>query len=418
MIQKEILPNGLTLLSESIPHVRSVTIGVWLKRGSRHETPGQGGISHFIEHMVFKGTARRSAEQIAEEVDSIGGLMDAFTAKEYAAFHLKVLDQHLPLAVDILGDIVLNPRFDPKEIAKEKQVVFEEMAMVEDTPDDLVMELFTEALWPDHALGRPILGTRAKVARFDKAELLAFFRQAYHAGNLVVAAAGHLQHAQLRRLVQKAFAGLAGGPRGPRTRAPKPRPAIVRRSKPALEQVHVCLGTPAPHQTHRGRFAAHVLNTVLGGSMSSRLFQNVREKRALAYSISSGIAAYADTGNLTIYAGTRLETLDELLRLCVVELQRLKAERVPEAELRRAKDNLKGGLTLSLESTGSRMSFLARQEIYFGELVEIDDVLSDIEAVDAKAVQRMAHSMFAGELTLSVLGNLKGYRPKRSLLRI
>lgn len=418
MIKKQILENGLTLVSESMPHVRSVAIGVWLKRGSRHESEKQSGISHFIEHMVFKGTQNRTAEQIAKEVDSIGGLMDAFTSKEYAAFHLKVLDAHLPLAVEILGDIVRNPLFARAEIAKEKQVVFEEMAMVEDTPDDLVMELFNEAFWPDHPLGRPILGTRESVARFERPELLAFFRRAYHPGNLVIAAAGRLQHAELRKLVRRAFSSLEAGHPARPTRPPQAQAAIVRRSKRELEQVHVCLGTSAPHQTHPDRFPAYLLDTLLGGSMSSRLFQNVREKRGLCYSISSGMATYADTGSLTIYAGTRKESLDELLRLSLEELRRVRDELVPEEELRRAKDHLKGGLMLSLESTGSRMSFLARHEIYFGGLVGLDQVLRDIEAVEAADVRRVAASMFGGALTLSVLGNLGSYRPKPSLLEL
>ena len=208
MIVKQTLPNGLTLITEAMPHVRSVAVGVWLKRGSRHESQQQAGISHFIEHMVFKGTKNRSAEAIASEVDSIGGHMDAFTAKEYAAFHLKVLDEHLPLAVDILGDIVMNPLFDPAEMAKEKKVIFEEMRMVEDTPDDLVMELFTQAFWPDHPLGRPILGTRQSVSRFERGELAGFFRAVYQPGNIVIAAAGHLDHGRTAELIRASFGEL------------------------------------------------------------------------------------------------------------------------------------------------------------------------------------------------------------------
>src|SRR5438477_3110624 len=214
MIVKEVLPNGLTLVTESMPHVRSVAIGVWLKRGSRHETTAQTGISHFIEHMVFKGTSNRPAEVIAAQVDSIGGHMDAFTAKEYASFHLKVLDEHLPLAVDILGDIVANPLFDPAEMAKEKKVIFEEINMVEDTPDDLVMELFTEAFWPDHPLGRPILGTKRSVSSFHRDHLADFFKTVYRPSNFLVAAAGHLEHANLVELVARHFGELTPGGTG------------------------------------------------------------------------------------------------------------------------------------------------------------------------------------------------------------
>ena len=366
MIVKEVLPNGLTLVTESMPHVRSVAIGVWLKRGSRHETPAQTGISHFIEHMVFKGTKNRTAEVIAAQVDSIGGHMDAFTAKEYASFHLKVLDEHLPLAVDILGDIVANPLFDPEEMTKEKKVIFEEINMVEDTPDDLVMELLTEAFWPNHPLGRPILGTKRSVAGFKREELAAFFERGLPAE----------EHPHLRRRPSRSQGGLrasstatsASSPRagtGKNGGPPRPASKIVTRSKKELEQVHLCLAAPAFSQTHPDRYAIYIMNTVLGGSMSSRLFQNVREKRGLVYSISSGVTSYSDAGVLTVYAGTSLDSVDQVVRLTIEEFRRMKGDKLPAEELRRAKDHLKGSLMLSLENTGSRMSHLARQEIYF-----------------------------------------------------
>ncbi len=418
MIAREVLKNGLTVVTEAMPHVRSVAIGVWLKRGSRHETLREAGISHFIEHMVFKGTRHRSAEQIAEQVDSIGGHMDAFTAKEYASFHLKVLDEHLPLAVEILGDIVLHPLFNPLEMAKEKKVIFEEMSMVEDTPDDLVMELFSGAFWPDHPLGRPILGTRKSVDRLRRDQLASFFKKVYQPSNILVAAAGHLDHAKVRRLVERHFGALRGGRPATVPRPPRPKAALVTRHKRELEQVHVCLGTPAYPQGHEARYAVYILNTVLGGAMSSRLFQNVRERRALVYSISSGITSYSDAGNLTVYAGTSLDSLDEVLKLTLHELRRMRDEKVPEPELRRAKDHLKGSLMLSLENTGSRMSHLARQEIYYGRQLDMDEVLRRIEAVSAEDVLRVAAELFSGQLAMSVLGNLKGYRPKPSLLRM
>jgi predicted Zn-dependent peptidase len=417
MIVKETLPNGLTLVTEAMPQVRSVAIGVWLKRGSRHETRAQAGISHFIEHMVFKGTRNRSAEAIASEMDSIGGHMDAFTSKEYAAFHLKVLDEHLPLAVDILGDIVMNPLFDATEMTKEKKVIFEEINMVEDTPDDLVMELFTASFWPDHPLGRPILGTKRSVERFRREHLAAFFRDVYHPGNIVIAAAGHLEHPRVAALVAQHFGGLTQG--GPRANGKPPRPAarIVTRSKRELEQVHVCLGTPAYHQAHQDRYGSYILNTVLGGSMSSRLFQNVRERNGLVYSISSGVSSYSDAGSLTIYAGTSLDNIGAVVNLTVEEIKRIKGETVPAEELRRAKDHLKGSLMLSLENTGSRMSHLARQEIYFARQLSLDETLQGIEAVQAADVQRIANEIFTGGLAMSVLGNLKGYRPRPAWLR-
>jgi predicted Zn-dependent peptidase len=418
MIVKEILPNGITLLTEAMPHVRSVAVGVWLKRGSRHETPIQSGISHFIEHMVFKGTKNRSAEVIAAQVDSIGGHMDAFTAKEYASFHLKVLDEHLPLAVDILGDIAMNPLFDPAEMTKEKKVIFEEINMVEDTPDDLVMELYTEAFWPRHPLGRPILGTKSSVSRFRRDELAGFFRSVYRPGNIVIAAAGHLEHEATSRLVRRHFGELAPGGRSHNGGPPRPASRIVTRSKKELEQVHVCLGTPAYPQAHEDRYGVYILNTVLGGSMSSRLFQNVREKRGLVYSISSGVSAYSDAGTLTIYAGTSLDSVDEVVRLSLEELRRMKGEALPADELRRAKDHLKGSLMLSLENTGSRMSHMARQEIYFGRAFKLDEILAGIESVTAEDVPRIAGDLFRGEVTMSILGNLGRYRPKASQIRI
>jgi predicted Zn-dependent peptidase len=422
MIVKQTLGGGLTLISESMPQVRSVAVGVWVRRGSRHETEKASGISHFIEHMVFKGTKHRSAERIAAEVDSIGGFMDAFTAKEYASFHLKVLDEHLPLAIEILGDIVQNPLFDAAETAREKKVIFEEMSMVEDTPDDLVTELFAESFWPDHPLGRPILGTRASVGRMRRADLAAHFRRVYHPGNILIAAAGHLEHAALQALVARHFSGLerrnVRGDGGLGKRAPATACRTVIRSKRNLEQVHVCLGARAYAQDHPDRYACYLLNTVLGGSMSSRLFQNVREKRGLVYSISSGVTAYSDTGLITIYAGMRPESAREVVRLTLEELRRLRDEPLGAEELRRAKDHVKGGLLLSLESSGARMNQLARHELSHGRQLPLDEILEAFEVVSTDDVRRVAGELFRGRLAASVLGNLKGWRPSEAELTV
>jgi predicted Zn-dependent peptidase len=346
--------------------------------------------------------------------------MDAFTAKEYASFHLKVLDEHLPLAVEILGDIVLNPLFDPAEMAKEKKVIFEEMGMVEDTPDDLVMELFAEAFWPGHPLGRPILGTRKTVGRFRREDLSSYFSRVYRPGNILIAAAGHLEHGKVASLVSRHFSGLDGkpAPRSPRERAPRVVTRTIARSKKELEQVHLCLGAPACPQAHPDRYAVYVLNTVLGGSMSSRLFQNVREKRGLVYSISSGVTAYSDAGLLSIYAGTGKDSLPEVIRLTLEEIRRLRGEELPAEELRRAKDHIKGGLVLSLESSGARMNHLARQEIYFGRQFPLDEILGGIEAVSGGDVQRVAGEIFDGRVAASVLGNLRGWRPRDRDLQV
>jgi predicted Zn-dependent peptidase len=292
-------------------------------------------------------------------------------------------------------------------------VILEEISMVEDTPDDLVMELFTGAFWPSHPLGRPILGTRKSVRSFTRGQLAGFFRDVYHPGNLVVAAAGRLAHETTRSLVERGLGDLSPGrpPRRPE-RPPRPAGRVVTRSKRELEQVHICLGVPAYAQGHDDRYGAHTLNVILGGSMSSRLFQNVREQRGLVYAISSGISAYSDAGSLCVYAGTSRRAVDEVLQLTLDELQRLQDEPVPEEELRRAKDHLKGSLMLSLESTGSRMSHLARQELAHGRQLDLDEVLERIERVEAEDLTRIARELFAGPMTVSVLGNLDGYRPR------
>jgi predicted Zn-dependent peptidase len=408
MIVREVFDNGLRLVTERMDHVRSASVGVWLTRGSRHESPEQGGIAHFIEHMLFKGTETRSAEDIAQAIDSVGGHLDAFTAKEYASYYIKVLDEHLPLAWDVLSDIVLRPAFRDEDIAREKKVILEEIKMVEDTPDDLVHELFTQALWEGHALGRPILGAPETVDALDRAALFDFFRRTYTAPHLVIAAVGNVRHEQVRGLVAETFGRLPGGTADPPDAPPSVVPQVLVRSK-ELEQSHVCIGAGSYPQSHGDRYASYVLNTVLGGSMSSRLFQNVREKRGLAYAVFSSLAAYRDTGSVTIYAGCANEAVPEVIDLVVSEVRGMRAE-VPSPELRRAKDHLKGSLMLSLESTSSRMSNLARQEIYFDRQYGLDETLEGIEAVTAADVQRVARELFSnGSLGATVLGQMNGF---------
>jgi len=399
--------------------VRSVSIGVWLTRGSRHESAELGGIAHFVEHMLFKGTAQRTAEDIAQAIDSIGGQLDAFTAKEYASYYIKVLDEHLPLAIDVLSDIVLNPAFTPGDIEREKKVVLEEIKMVEDTPDDLVHELFTQGFWENHPLGRPILGTPETVEALDAKVLRRYFTNAYTAPNLIISAVGNLEHDHVRSLVEERFATVpkAGEPVG--EEPPTVVPKILIRNKD-LEQSHVCLGASSYPQNHddRERYSSYVLNTLLGGSMSSRLFQNIREKRGLAYAVFSGLSAYRDAGNFTVYAGCANEAVSEVVDLIVEELRGVRSAPVPPAELRRAKDHLKGSLMLGLESTASRMSHLARQEIYFDHQVTLDETLQGIETVTAEDVQRVAADVFqAGALSATVLGNVNGLEiPRERLL--
>ena len=404
MVVREVLDNGLRLITETMPHVRSVTLGVWLTRGSRHENDERGGIAHFVEHMLFKGTGTRSAEDIAQAIDSIGGQLDAFTAKEYASYYIKVLDEHVPLAVDLLSDIVRRPAFAADEIEREKKVILEEIKMVEDTPDDLVHELFTQHFWQGHPLARPILGSRETVEALNRDTVLEYFDGAYVAPNIVISAAGNLEHggragsggAGVRRSVVRGGADRRG--------APPVSPQVITRTK-ELEQSHLCLGTNSYPQSHDDRYVSYILNTVLGGSMSSRLFQNIREKRGLAYAVFSGLSAYRDAGNLTIYAGCANDAVGEVIDLCVEELKGMKRAPVPDSELRRAKDHLKGSLMLSLENTASRMSHLARQEIYFDRHFGLDETLAGVEAVTPEDVQRVAADLFSnGSLAATVVG--------------
>jgi len=415
-IVRDVLDNGLRILSEQMTEVRSVSIGVWLTRGSRHETAERSGIAHFVEHMLFKGTDTRSAEDIAQAIDSIGGQLDAFTAKEYASYYIKVLDEHLPLALDVLSDLVLNPAFNPEDIEREKKVVVEEIKMVEDTPDDLVHEIFTQGFWEDHPLGRPILGTRETVESFTSESLRAYFRDAYTPQNLIVSAVGNLEHGNVRKLVEERFGHLKPAGNVAQEQPPLVVPKVLIRNK-ELEQSHVCLGTSSYQQDHEARYASYVLNTLLGGSMSSRLFQNVREKRGLAYAVFSGLSAYRDAGSFTIYAGCANEAVSEVVDLVVEELRTIKQVPVAASELRRAKDHLKGSLMLSLENTASRMSHVARQEIYFERQVGLDETLQGVEQVTAEDVQRVARELFQDEaLSATVLGNVNGLQIPRERL--
>ncbi|HSL20749.1 MAG TPA: pitrilysin family protein [Vicinamibacterales bacterium] len=416
MIVREVLDNGLRLITEAMPHVRSVSIGVWLTRGSRHESDDRAGIAHFVEHMLFKGTATRSAEDIAQAIDSIGGQLDAFTAKEYASYYIKVLDEHLPLAMELLSDIVLNPAFPEVEIEREKKVILEEFKMVEDTPDDLVHEVFTQHFWQGHPLGRPILGTREAVEALTKDALREYFRGAYAAENIVISAAGNIEHRRVRDLVTRAFERLPREGASAAQDAPTVVPQIVIRTKD-IEQSHLCIGTAGYPQHHEDRYASYILNTMLGGSMSSRLFQNIREKRGLAYAVFSSLSSYRDAGAVTIYAGCGADQVDEVVALVVEELRVLKASPPPDGELRRAKDHLKGSLMLSLENTASRMSHLARQEIYFQRYFSMDETLAGVERVSADDVQRIAGDLFSnGSLGVTVLGPRDGYALTRDRL--
>ena len=323
-VNKDVLDNGLTILTEHMPHVRSVSMGVWLKTGSRSETRELNGVAHFVEHLLFKGTQRRTAEEIAKEVDSIGGHLDAFTGKETVCYSAKVLDDHLPVAFDILSDLVLSPSFDPDEMERERSVVLEEIKMEEDTPDDLVCEIFTQNFWRNQPLGRPILGTRQTVSRLDRDTVAGFFQEFYTPDQLVVAAAGNLDHRHIVDLVFKQFGHLESRSNGHDLIAAKTFSPILMRTKKELEQAHICLGVPACSLTHEDRFAFHILGTILGAGMSSRLFQNIREKQGLAYAVFSGLSSFRDTGCLSVYAGTSLENAGKVVGSIIQEFRDLK----------------------------------------------------------------------------------------------
>ncbi len=416
-IRRKVLPNGLTIITEEMSHIRSVSIGIWIKTGSRDETLHWNGISHFIEHMVFKGTGNRSAEDIARQVDSIGGNMDAFTAKECVCFNIKVLDDHTPIAMEILSDLVLNPVFDAKDIARERGVILEEIKMDEDSPDYLVHEIFTQSFWKDHALGRPILGTKETVKRFDQPSVREHYAERFRPENMIICAAGNLQHKKFVDLVVQHFEGMKRGTGELQSHAPKVAPRISMRNKKSLEQVQLCVGVPAHPIAHHQRYVSYVMNTLLGGGMSSRLFQNIREKQGLAYAIYSDLNPYRDTGCLAVYAGTSRESALKVVDSVVTEFRLLKEHAVPAEELRRAKDQLKGSLMLSLESSAARMQNLARQEMYFDRFFSLDELIERIEVVTSEEIQVQAREFFQTDsIAVTVLGNLNGLKLSRARL--
>lgn len=416
-IHRTVLPNGLTVITEEMLHIRSVSIGIWVKTGSRHEDSAVNGISHFVEHMVFKGTATRTAEDIARQIDSIGGNMDAFTAKECICFNVKVLDEHLPIALDVLGDMVLHPVFDPKDIGRERGVILEEIKMDEDSPDYLVHEIFTQNFWKDHPLGKPILGTKETVRRFEQSLVQDYWSHRFQPGNLIVCAAGRLNHEHFVELAKKHFEHLQPGTNGFHQVPPKTVSRIIMRNKKSLEQVQICLGVPSHPISHERRYGSYVMNTVLGGGMSSRLFQNIRERQGLVYAIFSELNPYRDTGCLSVYAGTSRETAPKVVQSVVNEFRHFKTEPIPPDELRRAKDQLKGSLMLSLESSTARMSNLARQEMYFDHFFTMDEIIDRIEAVTADDIVALANEFFQPEhIAVTVLGNLAGVKLSREQL--
>lgn len=416
-IRKTVLPSGLTVVTEVMDYLRSVSLGVWVRRGSRHEPLEQSGISHFIEHMVFKGTQHRSTQEIAFETDLLGGNLDAFTSYECVGYSAKVLDEHLPRAFDLVADLVSAPLFDPADIAKERQVILEEIKMVEDAPDEFATEVFLKNFWPDHRLGTPISGTEESIARLTREDLLAYWQQVYTPPNLVVAAAGHVNHDQVVEMAERQLGRLATCHAPLSDTRPIASASIVIHPKDHLEQAQVILGAECPSLRSGDHFPTLILNTILGGGVSSRLFLQIREEHGLAYAIESAPLLFTDTGLFAIHAATSPEKVNLLIELTVAELHKLKVEPPPPPELDRAKGLVKASLTLSLDSSSARMSQLARHEIFFGRQFTADEILRQVEAVTAEDVQRVAQEIFRPEaLALVVVGLVNALRFERAQL--
>ena len=413
MFVKALLDNGIRVVSQEMPDHRSVSLGIWVENGSRHESTRENGISHFIEHLLFKGTERRSAAQIAEEMDAIGGVLNAFTAKEHTCYYAKVLDEDLPLAIDLLTDIFLHSVFNADEIERERSVILQEISQAEDTPDDYIHDLFSLDFFKDHPLARPICGSAETVNSFRRQDFLTFFKSRYRPRRVVVAAAGHLRHDELVQAFNERLGSVRDSVHDGRSDsedgdgAPEMQSGIFQHTK-SLEQAHLCLGVSGVHQTHPLRYVAYVLNTLLGGGMSSRLFQEIREKRGKAYSVYSFSSSYKDVGYLGVYAGTSVEWVEEVVELILKEHKQLAAGDIKEEEIRRTQGQLVGSMMLGLESTDSWMSHIARNEIYFGEPITTDEICRGIRAVSRDTVVDLASTLFGSqEIALSLLGDFK-----------
>jgi predicted Zn-dependent peptidase len=404
MITKTTLENGIQVITEEVPSVHSVSIGIWVEAGSRDEHREENGISHFIEHMLFKGTKRRSARQIAKEIDSVGGVLNAFTSKEFSSFYGKVLSEHLPLALDLLFDLYLNSTFSAEDLEKERQVIVQEISMVEDTPDEYIHDLFSESYWPRHPLGFPILGTQETIGRMNKTRLKDFFHQNYLGVQPLIVAAGKLKHEDLLAPVQRALGNVRTRPKRRLSRPPRCHPAVLVKNK-TLEQVHLLLGTEGSSATHPQRYVFSILNTIFGGGMSSRLFQEIREDRGLAYSVYSFLSSFKDSGVLGVYVGTGEDKVSAVLKIIMREMKKMTGDSVKAKELHSAKEQLKGNLLLSMESTDSRMGRLAKSQIYFNRYLPTEEIIEGIERVTAAEVAELAGQLFKTKsLSLTALG--------------
>jgi predicted Zn-dependent peptidase len=411
------LPNGVRILSEELPSLGSVTIGIWVENGSRYERVDQAGISHFLEHLFFKGTERRTAAQIAEEIDAVGGVLNAFTGKEYTCYYAKVLSEHLPLALDLLADLFTHSTFAADEIDRERTVVIQEISQVEDTPDDYIHDLFNLRFWPGHPLSRPIAGTAESVGKFGREDFVDFLHHRYRPDRIIIAGAGGVTHEALVDMAGRHFEGLHGTADPVDGTKPEPRPGVHVHPK-ALEQVHLCLGAPGISQVDGDRYAANLMNLAMGGGMSSRLFQEIREKRGKAYSVYSFLSSYRDAGYVGFYVGTSAESTREVVDLIQAEVDRMTRDGLTPGELTRTRNQMKGSLLLGLETSDSRMSRIAKNEIYFGRDVPVDEIAAGIDAVTNDHVVQVAQRLFGARLFgCTVLGDLKGERLGDEVLR-
>ena len=414
--QKTVLDNGIKVITEEIPYLKSASIGIWVNTGSRDEQPQENGISHFIEHLLFKGTERRTAFDIAKEIDSVGGTLNAFTGREYTCFYAKVIDKNLPLAIDLLSDIFLHSLIDVKDVEKERMVILQEIKMVEDTPDDYIHDLFNRVCWGDHPLGFPICGTSELVQSFNRNQICQFSKENYQPNRIIICAAGNLHHQEVVESIGAIFGQI---PKSGKVKE-RARPDSISTTnfwKRELEQVHFCLGTKGLQYNHSLRFASYVLNTILGGGMSSRLFQEIRENRGLAYSVYSFLPAYIDTGLVVVYAGTNEGSFQEVIDLILKEFNDLKTEPYKNGELEIAKEQLKGNLLLSLESSDNLMARLAKNEIYFGSYLPVEKVIRGIDEVGEEEVRTLAKNIFDERFfCLTVLGPIEGNGFHKDLL--
>jgi predicted Zn-dependent peptidase len=407
-VTRHILPSGLTVLIETLPYVRSVALGYYLRSGSAVESEEHGVASHFLEHLVFKGTEHRTTAEIAQVIDILGGDVDAFTGKEYTSFYAHVLDEQLGTALDLLTDVVASPKYSDEDVEMERGVILEEIKMVEDTPDDLVHEIFVTAFWPDHPLGRPILGTEETINRLARAQIAEHYAETFQPSNMIFAASGNVRLDDVLPFLESRFPKSDRAPFRREWGPPTPQQHVILREKRELEQVHLCLGTRGFPQQDHSRYAAALFNSVLGGGMSSRLFQRIREREGLVYSVSSYHNAYLHGGYFAVYAACAPKNLRRVIDSTLEEMRKIRVENATDDELAWAKLHLKGSILLSLESTISRMSGIARQEYYFGRQYSPDEIIEHIDAVTLDDLRRVAETVIDAEsLSLTMIGNVK-----------